>query len=106
MKSLIFGSLSMLMIAIASPLNANAATPINLVNLARNGYFQEQGIPSHMAFKKAIGRSPRFAIARGQVKGKDVVQAAIEANRISAELLNDSNYVRSVDRQLDFLFES
>ncbi|MDJ0570110.1 MAG: hypothetical protein QNJ53_13845 [Pleurocapsa sp. MO_192.B19] len=55
-------------------------------------------IPSHMAFKKAI--------ARGQVKGEDVVQAAIEANRISAELLNDSSYVRSVDRQLDFLFES
>ncbi len=51
-----------------------------------------------MAFKKAI--------ARGQVKGEDVVQAAIEANRISAELLNDSSYVRSVDRQLDFLFES
>jgi hypothetical protein len=53
MKSLIFGSFSLLIWAILNPL-ANAATPINLVNLARNGYFQEQGIPSHMALTKAI----------------------------------------------------
>ena len=98
MKGLIVGSLSILMVAIANPLNAAATTPINLVHLARNGYFQEQGIPSHMALKKAI--------ARGQVNGETLVQAAIEANRVSADLLNDSSYVRSVDRQLDFLFES
>ena len=98
MKGLIFGSFSMLMVAIVSPLNANAATPVNLVNLARNGYFQEQGIPSYIALKKAI--------ASEQIKGKDLVKAAIEANRISAERLNDSSYVRSVDQQLDFLIES
>jgi hypothetical protein len=98
MKGLIFGSLSMLIVTVASPLTTNAATPINLVNLARNGYFQEQGIPSHLALKKAI--------ALGEVKGENLVQAAIEANRIDAELLNDSNYVRSVDQQLDFLIES
>lgn len=95
MKSLIFGSFSMLMVAIASPLNANAATPINLVNLARNGYFQEQGIPSLMSLTKAT--------ASERIKGKDVVKAAIEADRISAELLNDSSYVRSVDQKLDSL---
>ena len=98
MKGLIFGSLSLLKVAIASPLNANAATPVNLVHLARNGYFQEQGIPSHMALKKAI--------AFERINGEDVVKAAIEANRISPDLLNDSSYVKSVDRQLDFLFES
>jgi hypothetical protein len=98
MKGLIFGSLSMLMIVIASPLNANATTPINLVHLARNGYFQEQGIPSHMSLTRGI--------EQGQVKGKDVVKAAIEANRIPAELLNDASYVNSVDQQLDFLIES
>jgi hypothetical protein len=98
MKGLIFGSLSMLMVAIASPLTVNAATPINLVNLARNGYFQEQGIPSHIALTKAI--------ALGQIKGEDVVKAAIEVNRIPSELLNDSSYVTSVDQQLDFLLES
>jgi hypothetical protein len=97
MKSLIFGSFSLLIWAIINPL-ANAATPINLVNLARNGYFQEQGIPSHMALTKAI--------ALGEIKGENLVQAAIEANRIPDELLNDSSYVNSVDRQLDFLIES
>ena len=98
MKGLIFGSLSMLIVAIASPLNANAATPVNLVNLARNGYFQEQGIPSHLALKKEI--------AFERIKGEDLVKAAIEQNRISAELLNDSSYVKSVDQQLDLLIKS
>ena len=97
MKSLIFGSLSMLVVAIANPLNANAATPFNLVNLARNGYFQEQGIPSHLALTKAI--------ASERIKGEDVVKAAIEINRIPAERLNDSSYVRSVNQKLDSLIE-
>lgn len=95
MKNLIFGSISMLVVTIANPLNANAATPFNLVNLARNGYFQEQGIPSYLSLTKAI--------ASERIKGKDVVKAAIEADRISAELLNDSGYVRSVDQKLDSL---
>ncbi len=98
MKSLIFGSLSMLIMTITSPLNANAANPVNLVNLARNGYFKEQGIPSYIALKKAV--------AFNRINGEDLVQAAIEANRISAERLNDSSYVRSVDQELDFLIES
>jgi Zn-finger domain-containing protein len=98
MKGLTFGSFSMLVVAILNPLNANAATPFNLVNLARNGYFQEQGIPSHLALTKAI--------ASERIKGKDLVQAAIEANRIPAEQLNNSSYVQSVDQNLDLLIES
>ncbi len=98
MKGLIFGSLSMLIVVVASPLSANAATPVNLVNLARNGYFQEQGIPSHLALKREI--------ALGEVKGKSLVQAAIEANRIDAQLMDDTSYVRSVDQQLEFLIKS
>jgi hypothetical protein len=53
MKSLIFGSFALLIWAKLNHL-ANAATPINLVNLARNGYFQEQGIPNYLALTKAI----------------------------------------------------
>jgi hypothetical protein len=55
MKSLIFGSFSLLIWTAIANL-ANAATPINLVNLARNGYFQEQGIPSYLALTKAIAQ--------------------------------------------------
>ncbi|MGL6338502.1 MAG: hypothetical protein ACRC80_05095 [Waterburya sp.] len=98
MKGLIFGGLSMLIVAVTSPLSANAATPVNLVNLARNGYFQAQGIPSHSALKSKI--------ALGEVKGEKLVQAAIEANRIDADLLNDTSYIKSVDQQLDFLIEA
>jgi hypothetical protein len=97
MKSLIFGSFSLLIWANINSF-ANAATPINLVNLARNGYFKEQGIPSHLALTRAI--------ALGEIKGENLVQAAIEANRIPDESINDANYINSVDQQLDFLIES
>jgi hypothetical protein len=70
MKSLIFGSFSLLIWASINLL-ANAATPINLVNLARNGYFQEQGIPSHLGLTRAI--------ALGEIKGENLVQAANES---------------------------
>jgi hypothetical protein len=49
---------------------------------------------------------PASLIALGEIKGENLVQAAIEANRIPDELLNDASYVNSVDRQLDLLIES
>jgi hypothetical protein len=97
MKGLIFGSLILLIVTVANPLSASATTPVNLVNLARNGYFQEQGIPSHSSLKRKI--------SMGEIKGEKLVQAAIEANKIDAELLNDNSYVKSVGQQLDFLIQ-
>ena len=95
MQNLIFASLVMFILTVASP--SNAATPANLVELARNGYFKEQGIPSFIALEDAV--------SSGQINGEDLVQAAVERNRISSDLSNDSNYVSSVDRQLDLLME-
>lgn len=57
MKRPVFAGISMLVVAIASPLSVNATsqtTPFNLATLARNGYFQEQGIPNHSALDTAI----------------------------------------------------
>jgi hypothetical protein len=64
-------------------------------NLARNGYFQEQGIPSYSALDTAI--------ARGQVNGENLIEAAIEANKVAPETLNDEGYVNSVEMKLDLM---
>lgn len=98
MKRSIFAGISMLVVAIASPLSVNATsqtTPSNLANLARNGYFQEQGIPSYSALDTAI--------ARGQVNGENLIEAAIEANKVAPETLNDEGYVNSVEMKLDLM---
>lgn len=96
MKRSIFAGISRLVVAIASPFSANATsqtTPFNLANLARTGYFQEQGIPSHSALRKAI--------ASGQVNAENLIKAAVEENRISPETLNDEDYINSVEMKLD-----
>jgi hypothetical protein len=68
-------------------------TPIDLVFLARNGYFQDQKIPSNAGLKAAV--------KSGQVKAEDIVKAAIAENRLSPETLNDRSYIRSVASSLD-----
>ncbi|MGL5871117.1 MAG: hypothetical protein ACRC2R_01905 [Xenococcaceae cyanobacterium] len=97
MKRSIFGGISLVLVTLISAFSANAnatqTTPINLVNLARNGYFQEQGIPSHSAL--------RIAIASGQVNAETLIKAAVEENRISPETINDEGYVNSVNMKLD-----
>ncbi|MEY4520671.1 MAG: hypothetical protein RLZZ499_3271 [Cyanobacteriota bacterium] len=94
MKRSILAGISMLVVAIASPLSVNATsqtTPSNLANLARNGYFQEQGISSYSALDTAI--------ARGQVNGENL----IEADKVAPETLNDEGYVNSVEMKLDLM---
>jgi hypothetical protein len=98
MKRSIFAGISMLVVAIASPLSVNATsqtTPSNLANLARNGYFQEQGIPSHLALNTAI--------TRGQVNAETLIQAAVEENKVTPETLNDRGYINSVEMKLDLM---
>lgn len=86
-----------LMFTIASPSSASATTPSSLVNLARNGYFQQQGIPSYQSLE--------ISVQSGRINGEDLVNAAAESNRISSELTNDSGYIRSVDQKLNSLVD-
>lgn len=98
MKRSIFAGISMFAIAFTSAASANATqqiTPFNLVNLARNGYFQAQGIPSH----GALG----IAIASERIQAEDVVSAAVAQKRLSPETLNDEGYLRIVDMKLNDL---
>jgi hypothetical protein len=70
MKRLILAGLLTLSLAGFAP-KANAQpNAFDLVNLARNGYFQEQGIPSH--------GNLIFAVGFGRVTAEQVVQKLSE----------------------------
>lgn len=84
------------------PMTAAAArmdvTPFNLVFLAYQGFFEEEGIPM------AGGLIDRYE--SGGVTAQDLVQVAINMNRLSPDKLNDDGYLRSVDYQLEFLTDT
>lgn len=109
MKRLMLSSLSILLIsAVTAPtvraettalnptrLNSTSTaqlTPFNLATLAHRGYFQQQGIPSHLAFSAAYHL--------GQIRAVDIVQAAVKANRLSTDFLTDQEYLTAVEAQL------
>ncbi len=67
-------------------------TPVNLVSLAYRGYFKNQGIPSYGTLIAAY--------QSGKISAQDLVQVAIEANRVSAEVLSDFGYLNAVEQEL------
>jgi hypothetical protein len=71
---------------------ADNTTPNEIFNLARNGYFREEGIPSHSGLIIAY----RF----GDVTAQDLINAAIEQNRLSPETLEDEGFIRALDQYL------
>ena len=75
--------------------NASYLKPFNTTFLAYQGYFKEQGIPS--------GGALVFECQTGKVTAKDVVQAAIKANKLPAQVLNDQSYLNAVESQLTSL---
>lgn len=113
MKRLILASLSVLLLSAATAptvkaepmaVNSNITNriasssymlePFNLVGLAYQGYFQEQGIPSYGAFLAAYHG--------GQIQARDLVQSAIKNNRLPASALQDQEYLNAVETQLIF----
>lgn len=70
-------------------------TPFNLVSLAYQGKFKNQGVDGYNSLLTAI----RF----GEISGKDLVNIGIDTGRLSAETINDSGYISSVDSQLQKL---
>jgi hypothetical protein len=72
--------------------NTSYLQPFNTAFLAYQGAFKEQGIPS------AGTLISEFQI--GNVTAKDVVQAAIKAKKLPAQVLNDQGYINAVESQL------
>lgn len=67
-------------------------SPSDLVGLANHGYLRDQGIPSSGALIAQY--------QMGTITANDLVQGAIKANRLPAQVAQDSTYLQSVDAQL------
>ncbi|BAZ31520.1 hypothetical protein NIES4074_39930 [Cylindrospermum sp. NIES-4074] len=72
--------------------NIRYLPPFNVAFLAYQGYLKEQGIPS------AGGLI--FEYQTGQLTAKDVVQAAIKANKLPAAVLSDRSYLSAIEAEL------
>lgn len=90
MKRILISGLSALVISMVGATTAQARsvdiTPFNLLNLAHNGYFQEQGIPSFNALQAAV--------ESGKITAEEIIQAAVQQNRLSSEHLNNTAYIQ------------
>lgn len=112
MKRLIIGGLSVLVLSAftapalraESPADKPASSssssttstfelePFNLVYMAYQGYFQEQGIPS--------AENLIFGYRTGTVTAEDLVQSAVKANRLPSAVMADDEYLNAVEVQL------
>jgi hypothetical protein len=81
--------------ALDAPSSNEDITPFNLVGLAYQGLFKDQGIPS--------ADSLITDYQTGKISALDVVKGAVEAQRLSPDFLNDSEYIAAVGNQLDGL---
>ncbi|MBD2022117.1 hypothetical protein H6F43_18215 [Leptolyngbya sp. FACHB-36] len=73
----------------ASVRSESSLPPTDLVFLALQGRLRSQGIPSAAALIEAHHE--------GRVSSRMIVEAAVKANRLSAETLNDPTYLRLID---------
>ncbi|MBE9225204.1 hypothetical protein IQ264_07135 [Phormidium sp. LEGE 05292] len=67
-------------------------TPFELVTMAYQGYFQEQGIPSYALLVSAH--------QVGRLRAETLVEAAIRTQKLSPQVLKDQGYLNAVEVQL------
>ncbi|MDZ8086098.1 MAG: hypothetical protein RMY16_11125 [Nostoc sp. DedQUE12b] len=75
--------------------SVNYLQPLNLVTFAYQGGLQQHGIPSGEALVlKTLNRN---------IAAKDLVKAAVNANKLPSQVLNDQNYLSAVNLELNVL---
>lgn len=97
MRHLVAGLLSSVLlssVAIAPAVKAETVevTPFQLVSLAQDGYFQDQGIPH--------GGTLITEMQTGQITSTELVRAAIDDGRLTANTLQDRSYLDAVTQQM------
>ncbi|MEH1943966.1 MAG: hypothetical protein V7L01_27620 [Nostoc sp.] len=75
--------------------NASYLTPFNLVSLAYQGGLEQEGIPS--------GGTLIFERQNRNIVAEDLVKAAVSANKLPPQILNDRNYLSAVKSQFTSL---
>ncbi|MEH1886568.1 MULTISPECIES: hypothetical protein [unclassified Nostoc] len=73
----------------------NYFQPFNLVTFAYQGGLKQHGIPS--------GETLVFETQNRNIMAKDLVKAAVNADKLPSQLLNDQNYLSAVNLQLNAL---
>ena len=68
-------------------------TPFDLVTGGYQGRFVDRGIPSGGAFISEVRNN--------RIEAEDLVKAGIASNRLSADTINNANYLNYVDSLLD-----
>jgi hypothetical protein len=79
-------------IAANNSFTQSKVSPHQLVFLAYQGYFVNQGIPKYVALTTAYNSR--------RVTSKDLVNAAIKSNRLPANSITDANYLNNVENFL------
>ena len=69
--------------------------PFNLVTYAYQGGLKQHGIPS--------GDALIFQTQNRNIIAKDLVKAAVNADKLPSQVLNDPNYLSAVNSQLNAL---
>ncbi|MEH2244389.1 hypothetical protein [Nostoc sp.] len=69
--------------------------PFNLVTFAYQGGLKQHGIPS--------GEKLVFETQNRNIIAKDLVKAAVNADKLPSQVLNDQNYLSAVNLQLKAL---
>jgi hypothetical protein len=75
----------------------NLPSPFNLAYLAYQGYLKTESIPSSGALDDAI--------ASGRITVRDIMQAAVNTNRLPEEALTDQAYRHQLENALQGLAE-
>ncbi|MEE3717877.1 hypothetical protein V2H45_14140 [Tumidithrix elongata RA019] len=83
------------MAAIAQTQSQPSVSPFNLAYLAYQGYFEDRGISSYATLIEDV-RSRK-------VTPTQLVQAAVDSQRLAPSVLNDSSYISAVESQLTSL---
>ncbi|MEH2331900.1 hypothetical protein [Nostoc sp.] len=75
--------------------SANYLQPSNLVAFAYQGGLQQHGIPS--------GEALILKTQNRNIIAKDLVKAAVNADKLPSQVLNDQNYLSAVNSELNAL---
>ncbi len=75
--------------------SANYLQPFNLVGFAYQGGLQQHGIPS--------GGALVLETLNRNIIAKDLVKAAVNADKLPSQVLNDQNYLSAVNLELNAL---
>lgn len=77
---------------LVKPSSTHQISPFNLAYLAYRGYLSTEGIPSSGGLIAAL--------VSKTVTAQDIMQAAVKANRLSEQTLNDEDYRFSLENFL------